>query len=190
MRKIRVSGMGVEMGTSPLESLRSTHQGFVGDFPEDSDFVEELKKVFEHFDIDGDGRISHTELGTVLRSLGDHCTDAELKVLVNEVDADGDGYIDLQEFIDLNRMPSRGLGDDGDCDGEQDCALLSAFNVFDVDKNGFISADELHRVLVGLGDKNVSMEDCQHMIDCVDRNGDKMVDFREFGSLMNGPCVS
>ena len=49
----------------------------------------EFREAFSLFDKDGDGTVSSTELGTVLRSLGQNPTDEELTQLINEVDADG-----------------------------------------------------------------------------------------------------
>lgn len=44
------------------------------------------------FDKDGDGFISTKELGTVLRSLGQSPTDAELQMMLGEVDVNGALY--------------------------------------------------------------------------------------------------
>jgi len=41
------------------------------------------------FDKDGDGNITTNELGTVMRSLGQNPSEADIKDLINEVDADG-----------------------------------------------------------------------------------------------------
>ena len=51
--------------------------------------VPEFKEAFSLFDKDGDGTITTKELGTVMRSLGQNPTEAELQDMINEVDADG-----------------------------------------------------------------------------------------------------
>ena len=51
--------------------------------------VTEFKEAFSLFDKDGDGTITTKELGTVMRSLGQNPTEAELQDMINEVDADG-----------------------------------------------------------------------------------------------------
>lgn len=152
--------------------------------------LKELTEAFQFFDLNGDGKISKEELGSVVRSLGEKITDEGLDRLVKEVDADGDGSINLHEFIELNTRAMQvevvGGGPTSEyCrrDAVQE-ALVSAFKVFDLDKNGVVSAEELHRVLVGFGDKQVSLEDCRCMINGVDEDGDQMVNFREFQFLM------
>ena len=46
------------------------------------------------------GCITTKQLGTVMRSLGQNPTEAELQDMINEVDADGNGTIDFPECID------------------------------------------------------------------------------------------
>lgn len=53
-------------------------------------FHSEFKEAFSLFDKDGDGTITTKELGTVMRSLGQNPTEAELQDMINEVDADGE----------------------------------------------------------------------------------------------------
>ena len=53
-------------------------------------FQTEFKEAFSLFDKDGDGTITTKELGTVMRSLGQNPTEAELQDMINEVDADGE----------------------------------------------------------------------------------------------------
>uniref|UniRef100_A0A670XY81 Calglandulin n=1 Tax=Pseudonaja textilis TaxID=8673 RepID=A0A670XY81_PSETE len=50
--------------------------------------IAEFKEAFLLFDKDGDGTITTKELGTVMWSLGQNPTEAELQDMINEVDAD------------------------------------------------------------------------------------------------------
>jgi Ca2+-binding EF-hand superfamily protein len=92
---------------------------------------------------DGDGTITTKELGTVMRSLGQNPTEAELQDMINEVDADGNGTIDFPEFLTMMARKMR------DTDSEEE--IKEAFKVFDKDGNGYISAAELRHVMTNLG---------------------------------------
>ena len=93
---------------------------------------------------DGDGTITTVELGTVMRSLGQNPTEAELQDMINEVDADGNGTIDFPEFLTMMARKMR------DTDSEEE--IKEAFKVFDKDGNGYISAAELRHVMTNLGE--------------------------------------
>ena len=71
--------------------------------------IAEFKEAFSLFDKDGDGTITTKELGTVMRSLGQNPTEAELQDMVNEVDADGNGTIDFPEVRCVLRAACRAL---------------------------------------------------------------------------------
>ncbi|KAI7752455.1 hypothetical protein M8C21_020347 [Ambrosia artemisiifolia] len=63
--------------------------------------------------------------------------------------------------------------------------VKEAFDVFDENKDGFIDAGELQRVLCVLGVKErAGMEDCRKMIRAFDANADDRVDFDEFVMFM------
>merc|ERR1712242_312531 len=59
----------------------------------------EFREAFALFDKDGDGTISTKELGTVMNSLGQKPTPQELENMIKEVDIDGNGEIDFDEFL-------------------------------------------------------------------------------------------
>ncbi|KAK1285581.1 putative calcium-binding protein CML25 [Acorus calamus] len=136
----------------------------------------QLRQVFKHIDANGDGLISSLELKEVLHRLGQEKSKAavEAEGMVREVDCNGDGYIDIDEFMEV--VVVEGEGDDHE--------LREAFRVFDADENGYISAEELRRVLVGLGHGECGLRECARMIRGVDRDGDGRVDFEEFRSMM------
>ncbi|CAA0808293.1 Probable calcium-binding protein CML45 [Striga hermonthica] len=64
--------------------------------------------------------------------------------------------------------------------------VKQAFDVFDSNKDGFINATELQKVLCALGlDEGLEMESCSRMIGVFDQNGDGKIDFDEFVKIMN-----
>jgi len=65
--------------------------------------IAEFKEAFSLFDKDGDGTITTKELGTVMRSLGQNPTEAELQDMINEVDADGKWLFWIVENLILIR---------------------------------------------------------------------------------------
>lgn len=121
--------------------------------------IAEFKEAFSLFDKDGDGTITTKELGTVMRSLGQNPTEAELQDMINEVDADGNGTIDFPEFLTMMARKMK------DTDSEEE--IREAFRVFDKDGNGYISAAELRHVMTNLGEK-LTDEEVDEMI----REGD------------------
>ena len=47
---------------------------------------------------DGNGFINRQELGWVMRNLGEKLSDVEIEGLIDDVDIDGDGQINYEEF--------------------------------------------------------------------------------------------
>ncbi|KAH1161663.1 hypothetical protein AAZX31_01G047400 [Glycine max] len=87
------------------------------------------------------------------------------------VECDGDDGV---EGFDVKNIGE--LFDDEDVTLSE---VEQAFDVFDQNKDGFIEARELQRVLSCLGLGKDLME-CQEMINAVDRNGDELIDRNEF----------
>ena len=137
----------------------------------------ELRRVFQMFDRNGDGRITKSELNGSLENMGIFIPGDELSQMIDRVDVNGDGCVDIDEFGTLYRtiMDERNEEED----------MKEAFNVFDQNGDGFITVDELNSVLASLGLKQGrGAEDCKKMITKVDADGDGRVDFNEFKQMM------
>ena len=127
------------------------------------DTIEEFRDAFSLFDKNGDGSISTAELGEVMRSLGHKPTEEGLKIMIDEVDADGNGNIDFAEFLTLmaRRMKAK----------DTQTEIAEAFKVFDKDNSGKISVKELRDVMTSLGEK-LTKNEVEDMIKDADIDGD------------------
>ena len=84
--------------------------------------VAEFKECFSLFDGDGSGTVDTSELGEVMRSLGQKMSDDELARMIEEVDADGSGTVDFAEFLGMMAKQMR--------DHDTDIVLKRAFDLF------------------------------------------------------------
>ncbi|GAA5801031.1 hypothetical protein HPULCUR_006473 [Helicostylum pulchrum] len=139
--------------------------------------ITEYREAFQLFDKNGDGSISASELGVVLRSFGMNPSDAELQDMVNDVDADNNGHIDFEEFLSLVKTLKSESDDTDD--------LQEAFKVFDADGNGVIDRNELHKVMSSLNE-TLTEQELDAMIREADINGDGQISFEEFKAMMGG----
>eukprot|EP00937_MAST-01D_sp_MAST-1D-sp2_P003834 g3834.t1 len=137
--------------------------------------VAEFKEAFALFDKGGCGAISVRELGTVMRSLGQSPTVAQLQDMANEADADGSGTVGFPAFLDMMARKMR------DTDSEEE--ILEAFKVFDKGGDGFISAAELRHVMTNLGEK-LTDEEVGAMMREADVGGDGRINYEAFVKAM------
>jgi len=66
-----------------------------------TDTSEEFLEAFSLFDRDGSGTITAIELQVIMKSLGRNPTSEEISRMIEDVDSDGSGEIDLPEFFEL-----------------------------------------------------------------------------------------
>lgn len=139
----------------------------------------EIKKVFSRFDADGDGRISPSELAAVAGAISPPPSESvggrEVGAMMEELDADRDGFVDLGEFQAFHGRGGAGR--------DLDAELRDAFDVYDINGDGRISAAELSKVLGRIGEGS-SAEECDRMIASVGVDGDGYVGFQEFKKMM------
>ncbi|CAI7769262.1 unnamed protein product [Closterium sp. NIES-53] len=171
--------------------------------------IDEFSFIFDLMDRDRDGRISATELASVLESLGEERVEETVQAMMSQADTDGDGYVDFDEFIRVSSHSSwtsslfeaspkstlsASLASDCESAAEAFCRgsdgpsiddLAAAFELFDRNKDGFITAEELSEVMGGIWeDEDMSLEECERMIRSVDLDGDGRLCFSEFVDMM------
>lgn len=171
--------------------------------PEKVEATEKIKEAFEAWDVDQSGTISRQELRDVMSQLCGALTENDLDILMKEVDTNGDGIIQYNEFVEWLMKPvsrSRGAAI-----LEFSEALMPLFKVYDRNSNGTISQDEFvecHTLIQGalrlhptdledskLADPMQLQRDTQSAFDLADLDGDQQVSFREFVDWLRDSIV-
>ena len=139
--------------------------------------VNDLNKLFEIFDIDNDGQISFEEFQHVLlNNKNTGIKQDEIREIFNSIDTDKNGKIDYTEFIASCLQEKIYLNKE---------RLNEAFSIFDKDNNGEISKDEIMDILQIKNEQNKEIEEIEEIIKSIDKNGDGVIDMKEFDDFMN-----
>lgn len=175
--------------------------------PQRSPFSEKLLKEFSEeqlmeyheafclFDQNRDGRISTDELGTVLRSLGQTPTQADVLKLLSDNDNDKTGYLEFYEFCHI-----MGVAEQKEPYSEEEILeafkkfdqsffisfsqnqislLLTYSKIFSKDGDGYISLPELKIAMMKLGEK-MTEEEVTAAFQFADLDGNGKLDIEEF----------
>ncbi len=135
----------------------------------------EYLEAFKIFDKNNDGLITQDELKQLLNNIGQKPSDSEIQDMINEIDIDGDGKINFDNFITLMEKKLR------DHDNEEE--LIETFKVFDKDGIGFITYNNLKDVVHSLG-LNYSDDEIMEMIKECDLDKDMMINYDEFTKMV------
>ncbi|RNA20015.1 Calmodulin [Brachionus plicatilis] len=137
--------------------------------------LNEIREAFDIFDRDKSGSISVKEMERVFKSLGIQASREEIRLVVKEMDIDGDGEISFEEFV-------RVMGDKF-YRRYTSSEIKAAFKHFDKDNNGFITCEELKECMAKMG-KHFSDREINRMIRSIDRDGNGMISIEEFAQLL------
>jgi calcium-dependent protein kinase len=139
------------------------------------DKIDELKDIFKGIDKNDDGTLTYSEIKEGLAK-SDSTLGRNLEVALAEIDSDASGVIEYTEF--LAAAMERKLYIQRD-------VCWNAFQVFDLNSDGVITKEELHKVLSASEvTDSFPMSTVEAMIKEVDQNGDGHVDFDEFFQMM------
>lgn len=106
--------------------------------------------------------------------------------LVELFDSDGNGNIDFGEFVTaLSIFSSK---------GKRDEKLKFAFNVFDIDKDGYLSNGELFIILKKMVGDNLQNFQLQQIVDKTiieaDSSGTGALNFADFMKIVDGSSIA
>ena len=146
-----------------------------------SDEIEEIREAFNLFDADGSGTIDPKELTSAMESLGFEAKNQTIYQMIKDIDKDGSGAIDFDEFLDMMTAKM------SDKDTKED--INKVFKLFDDDTSGKISMKNLKRVARELGE-TMNDAELQEMIDRADTDQDGEISPDEFYLIMTKKTFS
>ncbi|KAJ8751125.1 hypothetical protein K2173_016306 [Erythroxylum novogranatense] len=133
-----------------------------------------IKEAFNMMDIGKRGKINLEELRNGLQKLGQQVADADLQILMEAADADGDGTLNYGEFVAVS-VHLKKMGNDEH--------LHKAFAFFDRNQSGYIEIEELREAL------NDEVDTCSEdvinaIMQDVDTDKDGRISYEEFAVMM------
>ncbi|XP_045467797.1 calmodulin-2-like [Harmonia axyridis] len=120
------------------------------------------------------GLLPTSNLPYAMKEIGFDPTEAEVFVMLDEVDPNRKGLIDFKTFLNLLRKHIKPLNEE---------QLRIAFSVFDRDGNGCIATSELKYVTRNLGERYTD-DEIDDMLKEVDADGDGKINFEDFSYFM------
>merc|ERR1712166_539404 len=139
-----------------------------------------VTSAFEMFDVDGTGSIDVKEFGALLRAMGLPIDDNEAQDLVNQVDSDMSGEVEIEEFMKLMTL----------IDGSSTklSRAEQTFTLLDKDKDGYITQEDIAVALDCIAAKYTRIE-LQAMFEQLDVDGGGTFDKSEFIGAFHKPAV-
>eukprot|EP00756_Hemistasia_phaeocysticola_P061437 Hpha_TRINITY_DN4925_c0_g1::TRINITY_DN4925_c0_g1_i1::g.51276::m.51276/K02183/CALM; calmodulin len=137
----------------------------------------ELKEEFIKWNTKGTPDVLAEDLCAFLKTTGQDLPLEDVTQLIDEVDRTGSGVADFNDILALLSNAQREKADD------PQAPLRQAFRSFDRSDTGVISALDLHRTMMELGEQ-VHLEECKELLRFADRNGDGDINFEEFSRFL------
>ena len=140
----------------------------------------EFREIFNLVDLDKGGTISKDELKTLMTTLGLRPTQEELNAMVDEIDSDGNGEIDFDEFV---TVMSRKVNT-----SYTPAQVKAAFKVFEKEApSGFVTMAALEQALTTYGSEKLSLSDAQELLSQIEPDESGLINYVEFVNMSAQP---
>jgi len=149
-------------------------------FRESYKTINEVKGAFRKFDKNRDGGLSKSELSRMMFSTGHSYTDMEIDAVMHLGDRDGDGEIDMEEFLILMTPAASVTLDKIRRNITSVDEVKGLFKAIDTDGDGLLSMEEM---MNSPGCK-FDREQVASIFELGDANGDGQLDMGEFIAIM------
>lgn len=144
------------------------------------DELREFKELFNLVDEDKGGSISPQELGSLMETLGLKPNQEELDAMIREIDEDGNGEIEFDEFVQVMSRKVQPTYTPEE--------VKAAFKVFETPNagmpSGHVKTSALERALTTYGTEKLSLEEAQDLLSQVDPENSGSINYVEYVNMM------
>ena len=137
----------------------------------------ELHEAFNIFDVESDGSINSKQLIILMNSLKQYPSKKELDKILEEFNIDKNDLIYFNQFLKIMAKRLKDIKED------EDRHLKNLFSSLDRNNNGLISIHEI-RYIVTHSSENISEKDIETIMKEADTDGDGLISFEEFMTIM------
>ena len=151
--------------------------------------MEEVRELFDEIDEDGGGSLDKEELRELLEKLGMDVDDEKVDSVMLEMDADGEGTVELQEFLWWWKKAGSEYREKMMKLKDEMNDVKNLFDEFDDDGSGEIGEEELRQLIQMLG-ANFNEDEIKKTMLELDKDGSGEVDFQEFYKWWRDPITA
>eukprot|EP00743_Colponemidia_sp_Colp-15_P000517 GILK01000582.1.p1 GENE.GILK01000582.1~~GILK01000582.1.p1 ORF type:complete len:198 (+),score=52.14 GILK01000582.1:54-596(+) len=142
--------------------------------------VIEIKEAFDLFDMDGGGTIDPKEMLAAIKAMGLAGNIQTITSMIHDMDADGSGSVDFQEFIDMMTasMDEKTSRDD----------TYRVFQYMDLERTNQLTFANVKRVAAELGE-TMTDEELREMMAVCDIDKDGAITPDDFYQCLTKKCL-
>jgi calmodulin len=139
--------------------------------------IAEFQEIFNLVDRDGGGSITAAELGELMDTLGIDASPQEIEAMIKEIDQDGNGDIDFEEFVAVMSRKVNATYTPAQVKG--------AFRVFESNTPaGHVRAEALIRALTTYGKDKLTQEQAEDLVGQLEVDNNGLINYSEYVNMM------
>lgn len=148
---------------------------------QEQEIIDVAFHAFQNNDIDasGKGKITTDQLRQAFEDIDAMGDIHDIQLLIDDIDENGDGVINYDEFKHI--MTRKFLGED------DDSSFVHAFEMLDVNKDGYIPLVEMRQILMREGLSPLSEQEVDELMMFADLDGDGLINYRSFLRWLANP---
>jgi calmodulin len=139
--------------------------------------IAEFREIFDLVDKDKGGSISSVELAELMNTLGINASQEEISAMVAEIDTDGNGDIDFDEFVAVMSRKVNANYTSKD--------VKRAFKTFSLGQpNGYVSLKEVKEALMKHGTVKLDEEQVDELLAQLEADSNGLFNYIEYVDMM------